>query len=160
MDVVFDYLINEIYVKVDVSSIHGVGLFALKDIPKNTNISIGPPEEWANIKFKVKRDRLEKELHMHPNIFKILCDWGGDRDSVHIYLPPFMKFHYYLYINYSVYPNSIYRSYHKGEDLIKQLDIICLKDIKEGEELTLKYYMRGEDWYRVPAEEDWSHNNT
>ena len=152
MNEVFDYLKNEIYVRVDISSIHGVGLIALKDIPKNTNISIDPPVEWANIKFfKVKRDKLKKELHMHPNIFKILCDWGGDRDSVHIYLHPFMKFHYYLYINYSVYPNSIYRNYHKDEDLNKRLDIICIRDIKEGEELTLKYYMRGEDWY---------HNNT
>jgi len=144
---VFDYLKNEIYVNVSISNIHGVGLIALKDIPKNTNISIGAPEEWANIKFKVKRDRLKKELHLHPNVFRALCDWGGDGDSVEIHLHPFMKYHFIFYVNHSNKPNAIYRGHRGDEDLDKDLNIICLKDIKEGEEITVKYYMRGEDWY-------------
>ena len=125
---VFDYLKNEIHIKVGVSNIEGVGLIALKDIPKNTNISIEPPEEWANMKFKVKKDRLKKELH--PNVFRVLCNWGGDGDIVRFDLWPCLKYHYYMYVNHSSDPNAAYNKYY---------NIVCIKDIKENEEITVKY---------------------
>ena len=123
-----DYLKNEIYVTVGVSNIHGVGLIAVKDIPKDTNILVAPPEGVVNKRFEIDKSILKRELY--SSVCNLISGWGGHNDVVDIGFTKNWKYHYPLYINHSDEPNSYYNS---KNDLITKLEI------NKGEELTVNY---------------------
>jgi len=146
LQILIDYLKNEMYVKIGVSKIEGVGLIAMKDIPKG--IDIGTPPPWS-LYMRLKQKFLNELLP--SNIFEILKDWSGHGDVIDISLTPYDKNHYYKYINHSNEPNMHYKK-REPHQLAGVYDygMISIKDIKEGEELTVDY--NNFDWSGVVCE--------
>ena len=127
-----NYLKNEIYVTVGISDIHGVGLIAVKDIPKDTNILIPPPDGVVNRRFEIDKSILKKELR--GGVYNLIKGWGGHDDLVDLGFIEDFKWHYPLYVNHSDEPNGYYsRNYGNKNALITKVEI------KEGEELTVDY---------------------
>ena len=94
------------------STIHGKGIFALKDIKKGEIISIikGPR------KFKINRSA--KDALAHP-------DWVGFK--MHHWIDPIPP---YKYLNHSCNPNCGIKG---------KVETVALKNIKKGEEVVIDY---------------------
>mgnify|MGYP001229132720 CR=1 FL=1 len=74
-----NYLRNGLCVRVGVSKIHGVGLIALRDIPKGTNITASPP----TVAYIFNEKELIENLHIIQNAaFK--NSWGYSPNSIDI----------------------------------------------------------------------------
>ena len=132
MDIV-DYLKNEIWFRVKPSEVHGVGLFAIRDIPKDTDIFLeyeryhSDCEELVNVKGDSNLlDGINK------NIKKLLDDYFiVEKNADGLYYDvsitnTWKAFHYY-FMNHSDNPN------------VDGWTGITLKDIKDGEELFEDY---------------------
>jgi len=129
-----DFLKNDLYVTVGVSKIHGVGLIAIRDIPKETNVRKEPPLVSG---FRLKVENLDE---LHPNVLKLIYGWNGHDNVVDIGLTPHDQSHYWKYINHSKDPNIYYKKIKPTEFMIfDEHGMITNKDIKEGEELTINY---------------------
>ena len=123
------YLKNEIYFKLAESSVHGVGIFAIKDIPKGTDIYIefndDVPKEKTNYMFKLELNKMES---IPLSVRKM---WSGyavtSGNFQFIYLPPNYKTFHSLWMNHSDDPN------------FNAITKLTIKDIKEGEEIFEDY---------------------
>ena len=131
------HLQEDIYCRIGVSNTHGVGVIAIKDIPKNTN----PFKNLSDYK-KEKIITLSKDdlKDVNKNVVKILGDFfngaNSNSDSYHILYdgPNYMNISYYM--NHSDNPNIIPVNI---PELSNYYSFIALRDIKEGEELTFDY---------------------
>lgn len=128
-----DYLTNEVYVRVGKSNIHGVGLIAIRDIPKGTDPfkSLYPEEH-----IELREDEVEV---LPPEIRKMVHDYcAEENDTVWIPVYGFNPIHVLHLINHSKEPN------------VKTLDggdtFITTRDIKKGEELLSDYSTYDEDF--------------
>jgi SET domain-containing protein len=121
-----DYLKNDVYVRVGPSKIHGVGLIAVRDIPKGINPfkNLIEPETY-----EVTAEDLKE---VPPQVVKMVYDYFGVEDGT-VFLPitgmnPMDLLHY---IN------------HSDDANVKVLNEGWLfettRDVKEGEELTSNY---------------------
>ena len=130
MNKLIQYLKNEIWFRAGPSGIHGVGLFAIRDIPKGTDIMVEFDGE-GKTEFSIEKDQM---LDIHPNIKQLWIDhWADDNKWQHIYLPPNYKQVQVFYINHSDNPSgNLVCSQHYAE-------FITNKDIKEGEEIYSNY---------------------
>ncbi|ARF11243.1 SET domain protein [Klosneuvirus KNV1] len=122
------------YCRIGISKIHGVGVIAIKKIPKGTN-----PFMLTNKK-GIKYDLIElskKEIDRLPkNVKKIVTDFIAIDDNGNYPIP------------YNG-PNSLDPSFYMNHndknniDLIEtkseMLEFIANRDIEEGEELTINY---------------------
>ena len=130
MNKLIQYLKNEIWFRTRPSSIHGVGLFAIRDIPKGTDIMVEFDGE-GKTEFSIEKDQM---LDIHPNIKQLWIDhWAGDDVWQHIYLPPNYKQVQVFYINHSDNPSGRLVSGNNHAQFITN------KDIKEGEEIFSGY---------------------
>ena len=128
---VMSYLKNEIYFRVGVSPIEGVGLIAIKDIPKNTDLCV---EFGKDVITMLPIDRMKKELH--PGVTKMYNDYfDNDTENQLIHIRNSSKAQMTSYINHSDTPNCIVT-----KDNFYNHSIISILDIREGEELTIDYY--------------------
>ena len=127
------HLKNDIYCRIGVSKVHGVGVIAIKDIPKGTNPFYTLSKEKDKI-ITLSKDDIKD---IHPNVRKILTDFFGDkkRDNydVYAYGPN--------YINISFYMNHSDKS---NIDVIEDTEnnyysFITNRKIKKGEELFINY---------------------
>ncbi len=130
------HLQEDIYCRIGVSpNGHGVGVVAIRDIPKNTNpfnnLSTYKNEKIINL----TQDDLK---NVNKNVVKILGDFfDATGDGLYNVLyegPNYMNISYYL--NHSVNPNIIPVNI---PELSNFYTFITLRDIKEGEELTFDY---------------------
>ena len=131
MDKLIEYLKNEIWFRVGQSNIHGVGLIAIRDIPKGTDILVEFKHLFGKKKFSIKK---KKMLDIHPNIKKLWNDyWYNDTVYQEIYLPPNYKQLHVFYINHSNNPtgNLVCHDNHA--------EFVTIKDVKEGEEIFADY---------------------
>tara|TARA_Y100000310_G_C19982590_1_gene490490 strand:- start:11 stop:472 length:462 start_codon:yes stop_codon:yes gene_type:complete len=136
---VLDYLENKIYCRVKPSGIHGVGLFAIKDIPMGTNIL----EEFP---YKVHFSLLLKKIEtFNPNVIRWIRDsYSNNGTYINIILFPHLKLgQAILYLNNSDKHNVEYRASHdycdENDNTWNNTKVITIKDIKDGEEITLNY---------------------
>lgn len=108
-----------------VSPIHGIGVFALTGIPAGTGSLFAPPQEWPALPL----ERLA-ELPAHA---RKLIDTYCLQDEDFAYLPPhgFRVLDMVMYLNHSDTPNL--KQVNAGDDFI------TLREVAEGEELTLDY---------------------
>ena len=134
-DKLINYIENEIYFRVAQSPVHGVGLFAIKDIPKGTDIFV----EFDDItdgetphEFKVALNKMESI----PSSVKILLrDYQTtDENFQFIYLPPNYKYIHSFWINHSDNPNGYFFTREN-----ESRGFITIKFIKEGEEIFEDY---------------------
>ena len=122
-DIVLEYIKNEIYFRIKPSPIHGVGLFAIKDISQGTNITV-EIEKMANIVDINKFDLVD----IHPNVVKLLDDYCvSDNNCYKFYFPINYKWMHHWFINHSDNPN------------FDPSTGLTTKDIKEGEEIYEDY---------------------
>lgn len=128
---------ESIYARLGVSSIHGVGVFAIKDIPKDTNI-------FSNDQMEVswfEKDAIN-ELKLEPELQKLYSDFCILKNGKYGAPTNFNSMTPGWYINEpinknegNVYPDSEYNFFAK-------------RDIKKGEELTVEYSLFSEHFER------------
>ena len=123
---VLHQLQNDIYCRIQPSPISGVGVFAIKRIPKGTNPFIGCfDNDWIEISKEELSD-------LDPNVSKYVQDMCAFQDGVY-YVPQcgISKIDISFYLNHSDTPNMD----EEGEGI----DFIAARDIEVGEELTVNY---------------------
>lgn len=126
-----------VYTRLMPSKIHGVGVFAIRDIPKNTIIF--NEEEAAKEEISVSKEAI-KELD--SEIKKLYEDFCVTENNRYTYCPDsFDLVTVAWYVNHSKNPNVKY-----GRDD----NFVALRDIKKGEELTADY-----ETYSEEPEHDW-----
>ena len=114
---------NGVYTRLRPSPIHGVGVFAIKDIPEGTYIFPQDNEELVWISRRMLANLSAEEKRLYDDFSIIHGDLYGCPKSFGELTPSW-------YLNESSAPNvgadSSYRFY-------------ALRDISEGEELTVDY---------------------
>jgi len=129
---------DEVYARIGCSKIHGVGVFAIREISKGTQIF---PEDESELIWKKRRalklDTLPQEIRQLYEQFCLIKDKGeryGCPKSFNLMTVAW-------YLNHSKTPNV-------GCD--KNYMFFALRDIKKGEELTADYHT-----YNEFASADW-----
>jgi len=133
------HLKNDIYCRIGVSKVHGVGVIAIKDIPKGTR----PFATLSKEKDKIINLSKDDIKDIHPNVRKILTDFFGDKKiddyDVYAYGPNYINISFYM--NHSDKPNI---------DVIEDTEsnyysFITNRKIKKGEELFINYNKYSEE---------------
>ena len=121
-----------VYVRLKPSVLHGIGVFAIRDIPKGTYVFGGDSEEMVWVKASVTKS-LDKGLKDLYRDFCVLRDGNyGCPRSFNVLTPAW-------YVNHSEKPNL-------AAD--EKFDFYSARRIKKGEELTLSYKRRSEEQAR------------
>jgi len=112
-------------IKLGVSAVHGIGVFALVNIPVGTRGLFAPPSPWLAVP-KADVAQLPTAVQAHVELYCL------QHDGV-VYMPPhgFTVMDLVMYLNHSDSPNL--RQLDSGDDFI------TLCDIPAGEELLLDY---------------------
>lgn len=119
-------LAEEMYISLQPSAVHGIGVFAIRDIPKGTrNIFSKSSDNWIKLPIK--------EVENLPAHSKSLIETYCLYDEHDYYVPDygFKIMDMVNYLNHSSSPNVI--SVNDGEYFE------ALTDIKNGEELLVNY---------------------
>jgi len=114
------------YVMIKPSPLHGIGVFAIRDIPKGTkNIFSQGVGEWIKVS--------KQEVDALPQHSKDLIENHCLFDEDHYFIPDygFKLVDLVIYLNHSESPNVI--SLNEGEEFE------ALRDIASGEELLVDY---------------------
>jgi SET domain-containing protein len=128
---------EQVYTRLGLSKIHGIGVFAIKKIPKDTNIFSNDIMEvyWFDKK------EIDK-LNLDPEIKKLYSDFCIIKDGKYGTPVNFNSITPGWYINEpvdddegNVYPDSNYNFFAK-------------RDIEKGEELTVRYSLFSEHFKR------------
>ena len=122
---ILEHLENNIYCRLKPSKIHGVGVFAIRKIPKNTN----PFKEFdRNVQLLIPKSELNG---IDENVKRLLSDFMINSENKQMILlsSTFQSF-FSHYLNTGIDPNVTYLT----NDIYK-----TVKDINEGEELILNY---------------------
>jgi SET domain-containing protein len=117
---------QDTYVMIKPSPLHGIGVFAIRDIPKGTrNIFSQGVGEWIKLTIA--------EVEALPKHSKDLVENHCLFDEEHYYVPDygFKLVDLVIYLNHSATPNVI--SINEGEFFE------AIQDIKTGEELLVDY---------------------
>lgn len=131
---VMSHLMNNIKTKIAVSSIHGIGVFAIRDIKKGEDVF--PTWDGASKIYGIHKAM----LHLIPN---------GVRDLLNAYFisneKDFILFRLFNGINFLFHGTSYCNSaYPNKENVNIDNDGIALRDIKAGEEI-LEWYTENID---------------
>ncbi len=117
---------NETYVRLENSPVHGIGVFAIQQIPKGCrNIFSKGKEEWIKLPIK--------DVENLPKHSKSLIETYCLFDDENYYVPEngFKTIDPVIYLNHSSDPNII--SLNDGEEFE------ALTDISPGQELLINY---------------------
>lgn len=118
--------IKDVYVRLKPSPIAGIGVFAIRDIPKGCrDMFTRDSGEWI----KVPKAEVEKLPSYTREMVETYCTF--DLDSYYIERTGFKKMDLCCYVNHSDTPNIA--PVNNGEYFE------ALVDIKKGEELTIDY---------------------
>jgi SET domain-containing protein len=119
------HLKNEVYCKLGVSTIHGVGVFALREIPKGT-LPLQSMVSRKEKKFsRTKLKEIPKSVRKHLADFCLI-------ESGRVFVPEIgmNAVNISIYLNHSKTPNLGFN---------KQDVLEALRDVARGEELTIDY---------------------
>lgn len=117
---------QDTYVALKPSPVHGIGVFAIREIPKGCRTLFSKEEEeWI----KLSMEEVEQLPAHSRNLVETYCLF----DEKNYFVPHygFKLMDIVHYINHSAEPNIV--SINEGEQFE------ALRDIKEGEELLLNY---------------------
>ena len=129
-----DNLENDIYCRIKPSKKHGVGVFAIKDIPKDTD-----PFRLTNSKYdnsRVLNIKKEDVDNLDSGVKKIIYDFYHEENGIFgipYKGPNAMNISYYM--NNSKKPNVMFVSKEESS----MVTFVTLKKIKKGEELLINY---------------------
>ena len=125
-DILLQQLRSHTYVMIKPSPLHGIGVVAIRTIPKGTkNIFSEGMGEWIQVS--------KQEVETLPQSSKDLIENHCLFDEDHYFIPEygFKLVDLVIYLNHSEIPNV--RSLNEGEQFE------ALRDILEGEELLVDY---------------------
>jgi hypothetical protein len=128
---IIDHLKNDIYCRIGVSKINGVGVIALKDIPPN----IDPFKNLSTHKNKIIKlyDNDLKDVDI--NVIKLIKDFFGNNNSYDVLYDGPNNINISFYLNHSENPNIKII-----DDTINDYySFLTNKFIKCGDELTINY---------------------
>ena len=135
---------NDVFVRLGVSKIQGVGVFAVKDIPLGTQIFACCNGKQA-LPIEVSCEDL-KEIE-HP-VIEYMQDFIVETEACMYHLPyrGLNSMHIMFYLNHSDNPNA--KAWFGGEadDYVK---FATCKDVKKGEELTEDYRYLSDDKEKI-----------
>jgi len=117
---------NNVYTRLCRSPIHGIGVFAIRDIPKGTNLFADDESQMVEYDQEILKD-------LSPEIKQLYDDFCIFKSEDKKMLCPLNFNHLTVgwYLNYSETPNT---SFSNDND-----NFYALGDIKKGEELTVDY---------------------
>lgn len=140
-----NHLNNDIYCRIGVSKIHGVGVIAIKDIPPNTNPFMMTDNVCLNYN-GVKLKKSEIDQIEDRGVRKIIFDFISPDSDGNYYVP------YYG-------PNSMNISFYLNHSKNSNLDVISdsceymgfktNRLIKKGEELFINYDHYGDNFSKI-----------
>ena len=121
----FEHLSQEVYCHLGVSPVHGIGVFAMRAIPKGVN----------PMRARLKFDEIKythKEIKTLPRGVRKEIEMFCYYDDDHVYVPTIgmNSMNMAVYLNHSKTPNVVYK---------KNGQLITLRVIKNGEELMMDY---------------------
>jgi SET domain-containing protein len=130
-DKLIKHLENDIYCRIGVSKISGVGVNAIKDIPKG----IDPFKTLSREKEKIIELNKNDIKKVDPNVKKILGDFFGNLNTYDVLASGPNNINISFYMNHSDKPNI---------DIIENsnssfMGFVTNKIIKKGDELTINY---------------------
>jgi SET domain-containing protein len=129
---VFDYILNHIFVKLKPSKIQGVGVFALRDIPKDTYLfDIWEGDSGYYPIEELKLQTLPKELYSHIKDIFLYSPYFPNDTNTYIQLT---KGCHWIYTTPYYFVNSNVKNCNIDKDTFK-----TIRDIKEGEEILSNY---------------------
>jgi hypothetical protein len=115
--------LRKFYIKVAPSKLHGVGLFALRNIPKDTVILTFSYANFhcVEIKKSLLKQKIPKEVYS-----QLIKNWSETENSVYLPLNINEQLHYVNFLNHSENPNIRFengkyitqRNIIKGEELL------------------------------------------
>lgn len=121
-----DHLQNDVYCRIGISKIHGVGVIAIRDIPEGTNPFVGSSES-DYIPFTK-----QELINIDSEVMKMIDDFFITRgNEVLIPMHGLNGIDLSYFMNHSDTPNI--RADHQGNNFI------AIKNITKGEELTINY---------------------
>lgn len=126
-DELIQELRDETFITIKPSTVHGIGVFAIRDIPKGCNrIFSRNVGNWIKVPIS--------EVESLPEHSKSLVETYCLYDEENYYLPDygFKVMDLVNYLNHSTIPNI--ESVNDGENFV------ALRDIKAGEELFVSYH--------------------
>lgn len=127
---VVHYINNTVWATLKPSKINGIGVFAIRDIPKGTRITDYSVHNIRDIKiFTLKEEEFEK---IHTEIRELILDRAVFGSPMVFYSPNYEQT-LQSFMNHSEDNNS------DGE--------IAIRDIKQGEEITENYHNLGATHY-------------
>ena len=128
------HLKNEVYCRIKCSKTHGVGVFAIRDIPKNTNIFSHSVKKYIGIPVE---ELISEKLD--PEIYEILEDFFVEEDGkIYILENGLWDLDISHYLNHSDVSNVIFDE--------KASSFISSKDIKKNEEIVMNYSEFDSNW--------------
>lgn len=128
----YSYILNHVFVKLQPSRLQGVGVFAIRNIPKGTYVF----EKWAgktgsyNIPERQLRELPSTLYHHIKDIFLYSIDFPNDTDT---YIELINGCHW-VYTTPYYFVNSDVNNYNIDKDTLR-----VTRDVKEGEELLSNY---------------------
>lgn len=127
------HLKEDVYCRMKQSGVHGVGVFAIRNIPAGTKVFKGAKRSAF---IEITQD----EIHdLHPEVKAMLNDFFAVYDNK-MYVPEggLTNIDISFYLNHSEHPNV---RFDEAEE-----EFIALRDIAEGEELLADYSSFDEGW--------------
>lgn len=125
------HLEQDIYCRIGLSKIHGVGVIAIKDIPENIN----PFKTFIKRKEKVITLTNQDIKNLDKNTKKVIKDFFGSKDKYDVLLDGPNNINISFYMNHSNRPNIDIIEDEKEEYLTFRTNRV----IKKGEELVINY---------------------
>ena len=122
---------HKVYVRLHASPLHGVGVFAIRDIPKGVKLFWGDEQEFVKVKQSVVEELEDVELK------RLYTDFCVLKEGVFYCPPNFNDLRVGWYMNHSDTPNV-------GYDFETD-EARTLRHITHGEELTVNYHTFSED---------------
>jgi len=118
--------LEKTYCRLQVSQIHGIGVFAIRDIPKGESVFYGSPKQEWLLFSKKELDNLDQEVK------KMIDDFFASNKKGNIFMPKngLNSIDISFFLNYSDKPNC----QSTNNDIF-----IATRKIKKGEELTADY---------------------
>ena len=125
--------LNDIYCRIRRSKTHGVGVHAIRDIPKGTNPFKLPRNKF--IQYHTVAVKQEELKGVNPEVKSMLEDFLGGDSAYHIPHFGLNSLDISFFMNHSKANNIGIKGSYKSDYYI----FVALRDIKKGEELTINY---------------------
>lgn len=129
------YLQNDVYIRVGKSKVHGVGLIAIRDIPKGINpLKLLYEPKWHRFTHSELKD-------LPDPVRKLIYDYFAEEENrVDIPDTGFNPFELLLLINHSPTPNVITKD--------GGITFVTARVIKKGEEILADYATYDDDYQK------------